>query len=168
MPVWPVQADAEAQHDRCRSAASACSLGVECPAANLSRRPGQAAGYLLAMTSEADLDLSLENFPAGSLLAVGQAVLEVSQAPHLGCAKFVERFGVEAMRFVNSRAGRQLRLRGMNARVVVSGTVRLGDMAAKAPRGPDRALPPSPSRSARPHIPVTGRGDPHAPSATAG
>jgi len=79
-----------------------------------------------------DLDLSLGNLPAGSLLAVGQAVLEVSKAPHLGCANFVERFGVEAMRFVNSRAGRQLRLRGMNARVVVSGTVRLGDLAAKA------------------------------------
>ena len=82
-----------------------------------------------------DLDLSLDNLPAGSLLAVGQAVLQVSEAPHLGCAKFVERFGAEAMRFVNSRAGRQLRLRGMNARVVVSGTVRLGDLAAKLPPG---------------------------------
>ena len=51
----------------------------------------------------------------------------------LGCAKFVERFGAEAMRFVNSRIGRKLRLRGMNARVVVPGTVRLGDLAAKAP-----------------------------------
>lgn len=65
-----------------------------------------------------DLDLSVGNLPAGSLLAVGQAVLQVSEAPHLGCAKFVERFGAEAMRFVNSRAGRQLRLRGMNTRVV--------------------------------------------------
>jgi hypothetical protein len=79
-----------------------------------------------------DLDLSLDNLPAGSLLAVGQAVLQVSEAPHLGCAKFVERFGVEAMRFVNSRAGRQLRLRGMNTRVLVPGTVRLGDLATKA------------------------------------
>ena len=94
-----------------------------------------------------DLDLSLDNFPAGSLLAVGQAVLQVSEAPHLGCAKFVERFGVEAMRFVNSRAGRQLRLRGMNARVMVSGTVRLGDLAAKVPTrlvpSPPRELPAS-------------------------
>ncbi len=80
-----------------------------------------------------DLDLSIDNLPAGSLLAVGQAVLQVSEAPHLGCAKFVERFGAEAMRFVNSRTGRQLRLRGMNARVVVPGAVRLGDLAAKAP-----------------------------------
>jgi hypothetical protein len=82
-----------------------------------------------------DLDLSLDNLPAGSLLAVGQAVLQVSEAPHLGCAKFVERFGAEAMRFVNSRAGRQWRLRGLNARVVVPGIVRLGDLAGKAPVG---------------------------------
>jgi len=80
-----------------------------------------------------DLDLSVDNLPAGSLLAVGQAVLRVSEAPHLGCAKFVERFGAEAMRFVNSRVGRQLRLRGMNASVAVPGIVRLGDLAAKAP-----------------------------------
>jgi hypothetical protein len=79
-----------------------------------------------------DLDLSLDNLPAGSLLAVGQAVLRVSEAPHLGCAKFVERFGAEAMRFVNSRFGRQLRLRGMNARVVVPGIVRPGDLAIKS------------------------------------
>jgi hypothetical protein len=79
-----------------------------------------------------DLDLSQENFPPGSLLAVGQAVLQVSEAPHLGCAKFVQRFGAEAMRFVNSRTGRQLRLRGMNARVLVPGIVRLGDPAVKA------------------------------------
>ena len=78
-----------------------------------------------------DLDLSVGNFPAGSLLAVGQAVLQVSQAPHLGCAKFVERFGADAMRFVNSRTGRRLRLRGMNARVVRPGLVRPGDLAAK-------------------------------------
>jgi hypothetical protein len=79
-----------------------------------------------------DLDLSVNNLPAGSLLALGQAVLEVSGDPHLGCAKFVERFGAEAMRFVNSRIGRQMRLRGMNTRVVVPGTVRLGDLAVKA------------------------------------
>lgn len=83
-----------------------------------------------------DLDLSLDNFPPGSLLAVGRAVLQISEAPHLGCAKFVERFGVEAMRFVNSPTGRQLRLRGLNARVLVPGTVRLGDLAAKASLAP--------------------------------
>src|SRR5580693_5986566 len=79
-----------------------------------------------------DLDLSVDNLPAGSLLAVGDAVLRVSEAPHTGCAKFIERFGTEAIRFVNSRIGRRLRLRGMNTRIVVPGTVRLGDLAVKA------------------------------------
>jgi hypothetical protein len=78
-----------------------------------------------------DLDLSAENLPAGTLVAVGQAVLQVTEAPHLGCAKFMARFGAEAMRFVNSRVGRQLRLRGMNTRVVVPGIVRIGDLATK-------------------------------------
>lgn len=78
-----------------------------------------------------DLDLSAGNLPAGSLLAVGEAVLQVSDVPHLGCAKFVERFGAEAMRFVNSRAGRRLRLRGMNTRVVQPGIVRPGDIATR-------------------------------------
>jgi len=78
-----------------------------------------------------DLDLSVGNLPAGSLLTVGQAVLQVSDAPHLGCAKFVERFGAEAMRFVNSRLGRQLRLRGMNAQVVQPGLVRPGDVVIR-------------------------------------
>lgn len=82
-----------------------------------------------------DLDLSVGNLPPGSLLAVGQAALRVSRAPHLGSAKFVERFGAEAMRLVNSRVGRQLRLRGLNASVLVPGAVRLGDMAVKAPDG---------------------------------
>ena len=87
-----------------------------------------------------DLDLSMDNLPAGSLLAVGEAVLRVSEAPHTGCAKFIERFGTEAIRFVNSRLGRQLRLRGMNTRVVVPGTVRVGDLAVKAekPRSGDQ------------------------------
>jgi hypothetical protein len=79
-----------------------------------------------------DLDLSIDNLPAGSLLGVGDAVLQVSGVPHLGCAKFVDRFGAEAMRFVNSRLGRQLRLRGMNTRVVQPGLVRPGDIAARS------------------------------------
>jgi hypothetical protein len=88
-----------------------------------------------------DLDISHDNLPAGSLLTVGRAVLQVSEAPHLGCAKFLERFGTEAMRFVNSRTGRQLRLRGMNTQVVVPGTVRLGDLATRAPAHATAGLP---------------------------
>jgi MOSC domain-containing protein YiiM len=78
-----------------------------------------------------DLDLSVDNLPVHSLIRLGEAVLEVSDAPHLGCAKFVERFGAEAMRFVNSRLGRQLRLRGANTRIVVPGTIRVGDIATR-------------------------------------
>jgi hypothetical protein len=90
-----------------------------------------------------DFDISVENLPPGSLLAVGQAVLRVSEEPHLGCAKFVERFGSEAMRFVNGRTGRKLRLRGMNTRVVVPGTVRVGDLVAKSAAGLATSLPGS-------------------------
>jgi hypothetical protein len=78
-----------------------------------------------------DLDLSPANLPAGTRLAVGSAVIEVSEQPHLGCAKFAARFGEEALRFVNSRTGRGLRLRGLNARVITSGTVRPGDRISK-------------------------------------
>ncbi len=78
-----------------------------------------------------DLDLSHANLPAGTRLRIGEAVIEVSEQPHTGCAKFVERFGAEAMRFVNDREGRALRLRGLNARVVVEGLVRPGDPVEK-------------------------------------
>ena len=82
-----------------------------------------------------DLDLSCDNLPPGSLLAVGTCVLEVSPTPHTGCKKFVERFGGDAMRFVNSPEGRRLRLRGMNARVWAAGAVAVGDVVRKV--GPD-------------------------------
>ncbi|MDD9371797.1 MAG: hypothetical protein PV358_16885 [Acidimicrobiales bacterium] len=78
-----------------------------------------------------DLDLDVANLPAGSQLAVGTAVIEVTAKMHLGCAKFIDRFGRDAMRFVNSPEGRALRLRGLNARVVVSGSVRPGDAVRK-------------------------------------
>jgi len=73
-----------------------------------------------------DLDLSVENLPAGTRLEVGSAVVEITGPPHTGCAIFVRHFGSEAMRFVNGRSGRALRLRGANARVVSGGTVQLG------------------------------------------
>jgi MOSC domain-containing protein YiiM len=74
-----------------------------------------------------DLDLSLDNLPIGSWLRLGTTTLEVTDPPHLGCPKFVKAFGSEAMQFVNSPEGRALRLRGLNARVVASGTVSVGD-----------------------------------------
>ena len=74
-----------------------------------------------------DLDLSEENLPAGTRLAIGTAVIEVTDQPHTGCGKFVERFGRDAMKFVNSPLGRRLHLRGINARVVRPGTIRVGN-----------------------------------------
>src|SRR4029453_12846283 len=76
-----------------------------------------------------DLDLSGANLPAGTRLAIGSAVLEVTAEPHTGCAKFVSRFGVDAMKFVNSSIGRELNLRGINTRVLVPGVIRVGDIA---------------------------------------
>jgi hypothetical protein len=78
-----------------------------------------------------DFDLSVENLPPGTNLEVGSAVLEVSDEPHAGCAKFTARFGSAATRFVNSPDGRARRLRGMNARVVKAGAVRPGDGVRK-------------------------------------
>ena len=78
-----------------------------------------------------DLDLSKDNLPAGARLALGAAVIEVTAQPHLGCKKFVERFGLEAMKFVNSEVGKQLCLRGINARVVEPGVIRVGQAAKK-------------------------------------
>jgi hypothetical protein len=78
-----------------------------------------------------DFDLSVENLPPGSRLAVGEAVVEISGLPHTGCAKFTARFGSDAIRFVNSPEGRALRLRGVNARVVEAGSVRPGDAVRK-------------------------------------
>ena len=78
-----------------------------------------------------DLDLSVENLPPGTRLAVGSAVIEVTPEPHTGCEKFVSRFGVDAMKFVNSPLGRRLNLRGVNAKVVQPGVIRVRDVAKK-------------------------------------
>jgi hypothetical protein len=69
--------------------------------------------------------------PPGTRLAVGTAVVEITDQPHRGCGKFSARFGVDALKFVNSPAGRELNLRGVNARVVARGEVRPGDAIAK-------------------------------------
>ena len=78
-----------------------------------------------------DLDLSEGNLPAGTRLVIGSAVIEVTAEPHTGCSKFVERFGVDAMTFVNSSEHRDLHLRGINARVVQPGALRVGDTISK-------------------------------------
>jgi hypothetical protein len=77
-----------------------------------------------------DLDLSLDNLPTGTVLALGEVELEVTAAPHTGCAKFAERFGTDALRLTATPDGRALRLRGINTRVLRAGTVRVGDRIA--------------------------------------
>jgi MOSC domain-containing protein YiiM len=78
-----------------------------------------------------DLDLSAENLPPGTRLAVGSAVMEVTAQSHTGCDKFAARFGRDAHKFVNSPQGKQLHLRGINTRVIQPGVIRVGDVVSK-------------------------------------
>jgi hypothetical protein len=78
-----------------------------------------------------DMDLSQENMPPGTRLALGSAVIEVTDQPHTGCKKFEARFGLDALKLVNSPLGRQLQLRGLNARVTQPGMIRVGDLVKK-------------------------------------
>lgn len=78
-----------------------------------------------------DYDISEGNAPAGTRLQIGSAVIEISEKPHTGCAKFSQRFGADALRMVNSPDGRFLRMRGVNARVVEAGAIATGDAITK-------------------------------------
>ncbi len=78
-----------------------------------------------------DMNLSDENLPCGSKLKIGDAILEVTAVPHNGCVKFTKRFGVEATRFANSKIGKQLHLRGINAKVIKAGRISVGDAVTK-------------------------------------
>jgi len=79
-----------------------------------------------------DLDLSHDNLPAGSRIAIGDdVVLEVTAKPHAGCRKFLKRFGADAVAFVNSDEGTRMRLRGLNSRVVSGGVVHPGDVVRR-------------------------------------
>jgi MOSC domain-containing protein YiiM len=91
------------------------------------RVPWELAGDQLYV----DLDISYANLPPGTRLSVGSAVIEVSAIPHTGCGKFLKRFGVDAQKLVNSPVGRELNLRGINARVITPGTIRIRDRLVK-------------------------------------
>lgn len=82
-----------------------------------------------------DLDLSQANLPSGTRLSIGEAIIEITPQPHTGCGKFSARFGVDALKFVNSPEGRAKGLRGVNARVIQPGRIRVGDAVRKMPGG---------------------------------
>ncbi len=78
-----------------------------------------------------DFDLSEENVPPGTRLSLGDAVIEVTDQPHTGCKKFAARFGLDALKFISSPVGKQLQLRGINAKVICSGAIQIGDTVKK-------------------------------------
>ncbi len=78
-----------------------------------------------------DIDLSKANMPPGTRISVGAAILEATEQPHTGCEKFAARFGIEALKFISSPAGKELQLRGINLKVVVGGEIKPGDLVKK-------------------------------------
>ncbi|HKO33321.1 MAG TPA: MOSC domain-containing protein [Candidatus Limnocylindria bacterium] len=95
------------------------------------RQPLHEAGDNLLV----DFDIGYDNLPPGSRVRIGQAVLEVTASPHTGCSKFSERFGQDALRWVNWRHWRERRLRGVNVRVIEGGTIRVGDEVTRIVAG---------------------------------
>ncbi len=78
-----------------------------------------------------DFDLSHENLAPGQRLALGTTLLEVTAVPHNGCKKYAQRFGKDAVRFVNTPHGKALRLRGIYAKVIQAGVVTVSDLISK-------------------------------------
>ena len=78
-----------------------------------------------------DLDLSKANLVPGQRLSLGNTVLEITDVPHLGCQKFIERYGRDATQFVNSKVGKENRFRGVYAKVIEAGTISVGDVVQK-------------------------------------
>ncbi len=78
-----------------------------------------------------DMDLSPGNIAPGQKLAVGETIIEITDIPHTGCQKFIDRYGRHACVFVNTGEGKKLKLRGIYAQVVKDGTVNVGDRVTK-------------------------------------
>ena len=78
-----------------------------------------------------DFDLSVDNVPPGTRLSLGAAVIQIAEPPHTGCKKFAARFGLDALKLISSPVGKQLQLRGVNAKVIRPGAIRVGDVVKK-------------------------------------
>ena len=78
-----------------------------------------------------DFDLSVDNVPPRTRLSLGAAVIQITEPPHTGCKKYAARFGLDALKFISSPAGKQLQLRGVNAKVIRPGAIRVGDVVKK-------------------------------------
>jgi MOSC domain-containing protein YiiM len=78
-----------------------------------------------------DMDLTPANMPPGTRFAIGTAEFIVTDKPHNGCQSFIDRYGRDAVMFVNTGPGRTHRLRGIYARVTKDGTVSVGDSVRK-------------------------------------
>ncbi len=78
-----------------------------------------------------DLDLHEDNVPPGTRLRIGEVVLEVTEVPHTGCSKFERRYGKVVLDLTNTPEGLAMHLRGVLARVIHGGEVRLGDIVHK-------------------------------------
>lgn len=74
-----------------------------------------------------DFPTGVTSLPTGTRVRVGEALIEITELPHMGCKKFEARFGGDALAWVNDMTHYDLRLRGLNARVVEDGDVRIGD-----------------------------------------
>jgi hypothetical protein len=74
-----------------------------------------------------DLDTSEANLPEGKLLAVGTAVLRVSEVWNDACAKWKVRYGTDAFDWIRATGHQALRLRGVLCSIEKDGVIRLGD-----------------------------------------
>lgn len=75
----------------------------------------------------ADIDVSLDNMPVGTILTIGTAALRVSDEWNDGCAKWNKRMGRAAYEWTTQPDHEPLRLRGIYCEIITDGVIKLGD-----------------------------------------
>jgi hypothetical protein len=73
-----------------------------------------------------DFDISAGNLPVGTRIHLGGSIVEVTPKPHNGCRKFKQRFGQDALRFVQAQPTRSHNVRGIYWKVVRAGEIGVG------------------------------------------